>query len=61
MLIRGETVKYSKNKARKIRAEEETANKEITRIRQVFDKSGADVDVSNLLDAQEKITKNKRA
>ena len=61
MLIRGETVKYSKNKARKIRAEEEAANKEITRLREVFDKSRADVDMSNLLDAQEKLQKNERA
>ena len=55
MLIRGETVKYSKNKARKTRAEEEAANKEITRLRQVFDKSGASADMSHLLEAQEKL------
>ena len=57
MLVRGETVRYSKQKARRLREEEESANREIERLRHIFSQSGADSDLSNLSAAQSRLEK----
>ena len=57
MLIRGQTVKYSKQKARRLREREETANKEIDRFRNAFARTGANSDMNNLLSAQDNLQK----
>ena len=57
MLIRGETIKYSKQKVRKVRIEEEVAINEISRLQKVCKKSGTYVDLQMFLNAQENLEK----
>ena len=53
MLIRRESITYSKRKARRLREQEESINKEITHLRLAFAHSGNETDLKNLTDAQE--------
>ena len=55
MLIRGETVKYSKRKARTNRQHEKEANEEINRLRNIFVQTGENIDLDNLSNAQQKL------
>ena len=55
MLIRGETVKYSKQKARVNRQHEKELNDEITHLRDIFVQTGANIDLDNLSNAQQKL------
>ena len=57
MLIRGETVKYSKQKARKSREDEQAIMLKINRIREAFALSGEDNDADRLLLAQKDLEK----
>ena len=55
MLLRGETIKYSKQRAKALRKQEKDAEQEIAHFRNVFAQTGTENDVNNLLIAQEKL------
>ena len=57
MLVRGETVRYSKQKAKNARKEEEAANNDVAHFHHIFAQSGKAEDMNNLLTAQEKLEK----
>ena len=57
MLIRGETVRYSKRKARKFREEEQTITNEIIDLRNKYAQTHAQSDLNKLQKAQEKLEK----
>ena len=57
MLIRGETIKYSKQRAKALRKQEEDAQQEIPHLRNMLAQTGTESDVNKLLIAQEKLEK----
>ena len=57
MLIRGETVKYSKRRARKRREEEQVAVININKLRETFAASGKETDANSLTLAQKQLEK----
>lgn len=52
MMIRGETIRYSKRKARNFQAEEEVAIANINRLREKFSQTGEEADAKQLVEAQ---------
>ena len=57
MLIRGETIKYSKRRAKRFREQEVKLTNDIANLRNISIHTNAEADINNLIVAQEKLEK----